>query len=138
MLRQQDVASFLVEHGLITEEQIVDGSLRIINASRRNCNFKVINDQGPCYFIKQGLGPENGRTVAHEADVYRLLQQLPAGARLIGSPYRFSSSTNEEAILVLELSRDSQSLLDFHTVRRRFSRRVAAALGRALGMLHSL
>lgn len=138
MLRQEDVLRFLLNRRLIDEEQIVGGTIEVINASRRNHNFKVFNERGPSYFIKQGVGEEKARTVAHEADVYTFVRSFPGADKLRELLAPFCGFDPEQSILILEAARDAQSLIEHHTLTGRCSARLSASLGVAIGTLHRL
>jgi hypothetical protein len=53
MLAQSEVVPYLLQHHLISAGSVVDGDIAVLDASRRNRNFKVISEQGRCYFVKQ-------------------------------------------------------------------------------------
>ena len=55
MLDQSEVATYLLRRGLISEACIVDGDFQVVDASRRNRNFKAISKAGPSYMLKQGV-----------------------------------------------------------------------------------
>ncbi|MFQ6114058.1 MAG: hypothetical protein ACE5NG_08195 [bacterium] len=74
MLTQLEIVPYLLRRALINPDSIVFGDLIVVDASRRNRNFKVMSERGPCYLLKQGVGQEGIATVAHEASVYKLLQ----------------------------------------------------------------
>jgi|SRR5215217_5938183 len=139
MLTQDEVAPYLLGRKLVSAESIVEGDLAVVDASRRNRNFKVLSERGPSYLLKQGLGPEGRATVAHEAAVYDLLLRAKddnGGLTLNDYLPRCYAYDTEEHVLVLELLRDAQDLVEYHTRRGRFSVRVAAAMGEALAWLH--
>jgi hypothetical protein len=138
MLTQHEVISYLLEHRLIQAASIVAGDLIVEDVSRRNRNFKIISQHGPCYLIKQGVGPEGTATVAREGAMYQLLCAA-------GSKHQFDRylplcyGYDEQAqILILELLHDAQDLRAYYSRRTRFSTTLAAALGDALGVLHQL
>jgi hypothetical protein len=138
MLKLEEVVPFLLGRRLIDEEQIVDGALAVTNVSRRNHNFKIINRSGRSYFIKQGVGPEKSRTVAHEADVYLFLQSIAHANQMLRVLPRFFGYEPNHSILILELAPDAQSLIEYHGSSGRFSKRLASAIGNALGVFHRL
>src|ERR1043165_2041700 len=138
MLTQRAVVPYLLQRKLISEQAIVEGDLAVVDASRRNRNFQVISERGPCYLLKQGLEPDGIGTVRHEAAVY---QHLQSSIRNLGFdrylPGFFGYDTKEE-VLIIEFLRESQNLRDYHDRRARFPKAVAATLGTALGTLHRL
>ena len=136
MLAQSEVVGYLLDRGLLSTESIVDGDLAVRDASSRNRNFKVERKRGVSYLVKQGLGPDGVATVAHEAAVYHALSGL--GAAIDGHLPRFYGYDQAERVLVVELTRNGESLPSYHLRLGRFPSRVAAELGDALGALHRL
>lgn len=137
-LTQAGVVPSLLARGLIDEGLIVDADLLVLNASRRNVNFKVVSERGPSYFVKQGVGPDRVRTVAREAAVYELLASSPALQPVAGFLPRCHLYDADECTLVLDLVASAKSLADYHRQTLRFPPVLGTALGRALGTLHRL
>src|SRR5690349_2722155 len=135
MLTQQTLAPVLLEHRFLHQKTVVEGDLTILDASRRNRNFKVISRDGPSYLVKQGLGPEGTATVYHEALVYQFLQSGSDPGAPGGYLPRFYGYLPEERLLILELIPGARSLAVDYS-RHRFSRATAAAIGEALGRFH--
>lgn len=139
MLTTEDVIPFLLEQRCLTRKHVVDGALSVLDASRRNRNFKVINENGPSYFLKQGVGSERSSTVAHEAGIYRFLQAIPGYQQEVAEFMpRFHRYVPEQGILVLELCREGQSLIEFFQLHNGVPQYWAKLLGKALGKLHKL
>src|SRR5438477_559487 len=137
MLTQPNVAPYLLKRGLVGAQSLVEGDLSVVDASRRNTNFKVVRERGVSYLLKQGIGPERAMTVDNEAAVYRLLHSVKGTARFrryLPEVYLYSP---EEHILTLELLTGARHLGEYHR-RGRFSTRIAGAVGEALGALHSI
>jgi len=138
MLSLEGVISFLLARGLIHERRIVDGDILVLNASRRNLNFKVVSERSPGYLIKQGVGADKIPTVAREAAVYQFFGSHPLFQPLSSFLPHCYSYDPEECTLVLELVEESQSLAEYHRRHRGFPIRHGSALGEALGTLHRL
>src|SRR5215217_6724643 len=138
MLAQSEVADYLLDRALISAAAIVDGDLRIIEASRRNRNFKVINTAGPSYLVKQGIGPDKRATVAHESNVYQFLAGAPESASFRPHLPGFFSYDADQGLLILELVNNVLDFREYHARRGHFPVGIAAALGRALSRLHNL
>ncbi|MDQ6775561.1 MAG: aminoglycoside phosphotransferase family protein, partial [Actinomycetota bacterium] len=134
MLAQEDVARYLLERGLLGPEAVLDGDLAIRDVSSRNRNYRVETRDGPCYLLKQGLSPEAGLTVAHEASIYHRFSREHDAL----SPYvpRFCGYDGGNGVLALELVRDAEDMRTMHLRTGQFSAGPAAALGAALGTLH--
>src|SRR5438045_3129915 len=132
MLTQPAVAPYLLQRDLISAQSLVAGDLAVVDATRRNSNFKVISERGPSYLLKQGVGPDRSATVDYEAAVYRLLRSHRQLASIAPHVCHYDP---QEHILALELLEDAQHMGEYHR-RGRFSARLAGHLGRALGTLH--
>jgi hypothetical protein len=138
MLTQRAVVPYLLQHGLISEQAIVEGDLAVVDASRRNLNFQVVSEHGPCYLLKQGVGPDGIETVGHEAAVYQRLQSSAGNLGFDRYLPRFFAYDPKERILIIEFLRDAQNLREYHDRRGRFPPTFAAVMGNALGTLHRL
>jgi hypothetical protein len=138
MLTQRAVIPYLLRRGLITEAAIVDGNLVVRDASRRNLNFQIISENGPCYLLKQGMGPGEIETVAHEAAIYQRLQLSNGDSGVSRYLPRFFGYDAQECIFIVEFLRDAQTLREYHDHRGRFPVALAAAMGTALSTLHRL
>ena len=136
MLAQSEVAQYLLDHGLVAPAAIVDGDMRVVLASRRNRNFKVISDAGPSYLLKHGLGAGKAATIEHESKVYRYLGSEPHYVRLRRYLPRFYSFDADRSTLILELLTDAVDFRQYHVRRGRFPTTIAAQLGAALSLLH--
>jgi hypothetical protein len=134
MLRQAGVVPLLLKRRLLTERQFVDGALYVSDVSRRNTNFRIVPEDGLGFFVKQGIGPEKARTVNHEAFVYRTLH----GTAFRNYLPRLCYFDTRRCLLVLTAERSARNLNEHHHVTRRFSTRVAAAVGRSTAVLHSI
>jgi hypothetical protein len=139
MLDQSEVATYLLRRGLISEACIVDGDFQVVDASRRNRNFKAISKGGPSYMLKQGVARSSGDSLAYESGVYKLLGAISGdGMRLRDHLPDHYGYDEREGVLILELLRDAVNFSEHHAQRRRCPVRSAAALGLALSRCHSL
>ena len=134
MLTQERVAGYLLERGLLAPAAVLDDELTVRDASSRNRNYRVQTRDGSGYVLKQGVGPDTQATIANEAAVYHRLAL--GDVKLSGLLPRFGGYDPDEGLLVLELVRGAEDLHTHH-LGGRFSASPAAALGRALGLLHS-
>lgn len=136
MLGEQQLLDYLLTRRLISAKAVVSGQFRIVNASRRNRNFQVIAEDGPCYMIKQsdrdgtGLG-----TLSHEAETYRFLANAPTPSWFLPRLCEFNADQN---LLLLELTKNAQDLRLLQIRRRSFSKLLARRIGQGLGELHSV
>ena len=138
MLSQSEVAQYLLQGEFITTASVVDEDLRIVEASRRNRNFKVIREHGPSYLLKQGLDANGRSTVAHESVLYKYMGTANGSEDF--RPYLpgYHHYDADDGVLVLELLTGAQDIREYHTRRGAFSTTIAAALGQALSSLHRL
>jgi len=77
-----NVVPFLIERGLVDLPAVVDEGLRIVDASRRNRNLKVLRRSGEGVILKQPheAEPRGAETFAREAAIYRFFWRDPRGA----------------------------------------------------------
>ncbi len=135
MLDAGRAIALLAGRGLLDHAEIIDGELRIVDASRRNRNLHVLRRRGPSYMIKYGADGQRRRSVAGEAAVHEHLGSMRRGALTRLLP-RLVAYIPKEHVLVTELVRDGESLERHHAGRGRFSRRHARRLGESLAELH--
>lgn len=136
MLDLADVPTYLIDRKLLGARAIVDGCLRVVDASRLNRVFVVTAEHERCFVLK--LPSEPGSSgVAHEAEVLKRLRAADAGGSL--SPYLPTPVSYDltSRVLVLEAVPHAQDLARRHA-RGRFSRALAREAGRGLAFLHSV
>ncbi len=131
MLSQRDVLPYLLGKGLLRSSNVVRGTAQVVNASRRNSNFKVFCEPGWGCFVKQGLGSDRIASVTHEADV---LRRLPPQLRNWLPKMRLFD--DQCCVLVTGLDRQALNLREVHT-RGCFPSRDPRDTGTALAALHS-
>jgi aminoglycoside phosphotransferase len=133
MLKQADIAHYLLSLGLVKPRAVLDEEISVVDASRRNCVFLVAVRGEPTYVIKQG-SPRTARTLAHEAAVLHVLAGTTELATHVPVVVHHEP---EDALLVLRTpgeARDWQTYL----VAARFPHTPPRLLGRMLASLHSL
>ena len=135
MLAHGEVAAYLLDRRLIGPATIVDGDLAVVDVSRRNHNFKVINEQGLSYLLKQGVGDPGVAPVTHEAFVYRLLHSS-SGTELQRYLPGYYGYDARRAVLILELLDGARSLERLPPSDWLLPTSLAARLGTALSCLH--
>jgi aminoglycoside phosphotransferase (APT) family kinase protein len=129
------VVSLLVKRGLLDSSEILEGELRLVDASRRNRNFHVLRKRRPSYLVKQGLGRERRQTVEHEAAIYDYLRAIDGEEMGTISPH-VSAYLPAQAVLVVESVEGAESLESLHVRRPRFPIAHARRLAHALHTLH--
>jgi hypothetical protein len=140
MLDVDNAADFLLERGMIDPEAIIDGLLMIRSVARRNRNLRVDGPGGTGYLIKQPDDPMQGGhdTIRAEVAFYTFCQEEPAVAEMAGIIPRLAFGDIENAVLAIELVRESVPLWSDAWARdgRGFSVELGRAFGHALGTVH--
>lgn len=143
MLDHADVVVYLVNRGLLEVRAVVDGRVRVIDASRRNTNYHVIPDDMPGLdsrglVVKQCMATEHAPgTVAYEAAVHDVLRAIvSAGLPSARIPMSFGTDADARA-LVLEFATGDENVREYHYRLGRTPEVVAATMGDTLGALHS-
>jgi hypothetical protein len=133
---------FLIGRGLLGAEQVVAGDVVVIDASRRNRNFKVISAAravggapGGGLFVKQmrDLQADAMLTLRREASCYELAR---SDAALAGVMPRLVAYDPVRHLLVVELAPDAESLAEFHQRRGVLPAALGETLGEAVGLYH--
>jgi Ser/Thr protein kinase RdoA (MazF antagonist) len=133
MLDQSEVVHYLLAQGLVKPRHVVEESIAVADASRRNRVFVVSTGDGPAYVVKQA-GPEGAATLAHEAAVLRALAIAhPVSAQV---PLVVDHDPARRR-LVLRTAAGARDWSDNHRGGR-FPRLPARALGQALAAVHRL
>jgi aminoglycoside phosphotransferase (APT) family kinase protein len=133
MLKQADIAHYLLSLGLVKPRVVVEQRLTVVDASRRNCVFLAAMRGGATYVVKQA-SPRHARTLAHEAAVLRVL----ADTRDLGAEVpTVVHEEREEARLVLRTPGDALGW-DKYQGSAGFPRTAARVLGRTLAGIHRL
>jgi hypothetical protein len=135
-LNVANIAHFLMSRGLLSPDAIVAGDLVVLDASRRNRNFKIIRSGGPGLFIKQirEMQPDAVTTLRREAGCYERAREDPVLSRLMP---RLLAYDAERHLLVLELLSEAESLADHHARERTWPAEIGRMLGGGLGIYHA-
>jgi hypothetical protein len=82
MLSVDNATGYLLEHGLIDPQSIIDGDLTIESIARRNRNLRVGGSRGAGYLIKQAdaLQQPQPHTLDNEAAFLEFCRGEPAVA----------------------------------------------------------
>lgn len=132
LLTPASLVQYLGARGLLGDEAIVAGGLTVTDMSRRNHNFSVVCQNGPCFMVKQGVGADGASTIRREATAYRSLEGAPD--RSLPRLHHYDS---DRAILVLEFLRDAPTLRDTYARTGRFPTSHAATMGDILAGVHT-
>jgi Ser/Thr protein kinase RdoA (MazF antagonist) len=137
-LTASNLVHYLIHRGLIAADSVVAGDFAVIEAGRRNRNFKVLRRADRGLFIKQVPRTtwDAVSTVQREASFYALAHAQPASrllARLLPRLVDYDPSTYT---LITELLPDGENLGEYHFRVGSFPERTGETLGRALGEYH--
>jgi hypothetical protein len=128
MLDASEVAGYLLDRGLLSPRDVVDGRLRIVDSSRLHPVFVVTAGEDRCFVVKLG-----GAGVAREAAVLERLG-FDTHASYFPSLVTYDGS---EGVLVYSSAPNARDLAAHHA-RGRFSCALAREAGRALALLHAV
>ena len=72
ILTSLNLASYLIDRGLVKRASVVDGDWVVVEAAWRNRTFRALRRAGPGYFVKQlqDWGAASARSLECEAVVY--------------------------------------------------------------------
>lgn len=135
-LTAANLPHFLTSRGLLDPEVIVGGDVGVLDASRRNRNFKVLRRGAPGLFVKQmrEMQPDAMLTLRREATCYQIASGHPALSRLMPKLVRYEPTRH---VLVLELLPEAESLLGYYGRMKGFPAEIGRLLGQGLGVYHS-
>jgi aminoglycoside phosphotransferase (APT) family kinase protein len=135
VLDMADIEPYLRERGLLSARAVVDGGLRAADVSRINRVFVVTAEGERCLVLKHADDTGSVR-VAREAAVLERLWSIGGGELTPFLP-RVVAYDDAERVLILETAAGARDLTR-HYAHGRFSRALAAQVGRALAGLHEL
>lgn len=133
-INRYNVLHHLLRLRVLGLSALVDGTLEVREASRRNRAFMVRRPDGGGWFVKQQGEPATGRRLDMEAACYALAGEHHALREAM--PARVAFDTQAQ-VLVVELIAPAESLLRFHRRTRRFPPPLGYRLGAALGQCHA-
>ena len=140
LLNSSNIAHYLLERGLISAQQIVDGDYMVVEAPRRNRNFKVMKRDRGGLFLKQVSQWDEASlaTLRVEAHCYRLTNEHQDFAPLRNLVPQFHGYDERRAVLITELLAGGESLAEYYYRHHAFPTSVATQLGQAFGKYHRL
>jgi 5-methylthioribose kinase len=138
LLDSDNVVHYLLQRGFLSFESAVEGDLMVLEAPRRNRNFKVMQQRHPGVFVKQvqEWDPQAIATLQREAWCYSLAKTVPEMAALGALLPEFRFYDPQRHVLVLELLSRFESLAEYHVRLGQFPVEIACALADALGIYH--
>lgn len=111
-----NVVSYLLEKDLIGTQSIIDGDLKLVDASRKNRNVKVLRAHGRSYILKQPNVADqySARTIRREARLYSLVQNEGTFLALRSIIPKYFGFDAKENILIVEHIDNAQSLNEYN------------------------
>ncbi|MGI9417106.1 MAG: phosphotransferase family protein [Geminicoccaceae bacterium] len=139
LLTPENALAYLMDHGLIAPDVVLEGDLMLVDASRRNTNIKAIRPEAPGLFLKQikTMDPQSVSALQREAWVYWLAVNQPGFEALRPIIPAYHGYDQRAAVLVVEHVQGSQSLHEHYLAYGQFPEEVAEALGEAFGAYHA-
>jgi hypothetical protein len=138
LLNSDSVVHYALQKGFIDFDSVVDGDITVVEAHRRNRNFKLIRQRNPGLFVKQVQQWEAQAmaTIQRESACYSMARLVPELAALVDLLPQFRAYDPIRHVLVLELLTGYETLSEYHHRLGKFPVKVAEALAQALGAYH--
>lgn len=138
-LTASNLAYYLISRGIVTGDSVVSGDFRVLEAGRRNRNFKILRQKSPGLFIKQikDASPEAAATLYREAAFYKLVSAKPEFslfARFLPQIRDYNPSSHS---LIVDLLPEAENLTEYYARLQSFPVAVAEMLGHILAVTHS-
>lgn len=139
-LTSTNLVHYLLERGLVTAEQVVDGDYMVVEAHRRNRNFKVMRRDRTGLFLKQVQRWDSPSlaTVQLEAQCYRMTADHSELSSLRGLMPEFHLYDERRAVLVTALLANAETMAEYHLRNGSFPDEIATQLGQVFGRYHGL
>ncbi len=128
--------SLLLTKGLMTEEEVLDGPMTAVDASRRNRNLLIAAGDGGL-FVKGARDEERHRTIAHEAAFYAFAADAPCLAGCREHLPRMAAYLEDAGLLVLERVDEAISVRQHFLARGRTTPGPARLIAGFLARLHA-
>ncbi|MFZ3000271.1 MAG: phosphotransferase [Undibacterium umbellatum] len=136
-LTASNMAHYLLARGTIPPAVVVDGDFMVVEAGRRNRNYKIIRRDGTGLFVKQikEVEPMAISTMQREAACYRMAQKegYQALANLMPN---FVDHDAARHCLTVSLLPGGENLTEFYARKKAFPAEIGKLLGVALGNYH--
>ena len=138
MLNSDSVVHYLLQRGFLSFDSTVGGDLMVLEAPRRNRNFKVMRQRHPGLFVKQAQqwDPHAISTLQREAWCYSLAKTAPEFTPLLDLLPKFHWYDPVRNVLVLEYLSGYENLAAYQQRMRAFPVEIAETLAEILGRYH--
>ena len=135
VLTPQQLTLHLLSRGLISPGDVVDNDFRIVGRSRNNHNFEITLSRRRSYFTKEPRKANAALDV--EAAFYRVIGNGSRAKSLRRYLPSFCDYSRDRRLLVLRLIKNAATISDALTSGGRVGERIASALGKAVGTIHT-
>jgi hypothetical protein len=138
LLDSNSVVYYALQKGFLGIDSVVDGDLIVVEAPRRNRNFKLKQQHHSGLFVKQvqQLDPQAMATLKRESACYSMAWETPELATLTKLLPKFRTYDPIRHVLVLELLTGYETLVEYHYRLGAFPVEVATVLAKGLGAYH--
>jgi phosphotransferase family enzyme len=138
LLNSDSVVHYALQKGFLDFDSVVDGDLTVVEAPRRNRNFKLKQQHHAGLFVKQvqQLEPQAMATLKRENGCYSMTRDIPELASLAKLLPKFHAYDPVRHVLVLELLNGYETLAEYHYRLGAFPVEVATLLATTLGDYH--
>lgn len=136
-LTTTNLVHYLLGKGCLTLKQVIDGDCLVVDASRRNRNFKLKTGHNSGLFIKQirEYDQTSISTMQRETACYHMVQS-PAFSTLAQIMPRFICADPDRHCLILELFANAQNLNELQRNNQILPDWVGVLLGKSIGTYH--
>lgn len=136
-LTYEELVQYMLSHGFVSAESLVDGDLVLKDTSRRNQNYQIMTKKGSSYFLKQGIDKERIIAISNEAAIYQFFQRAKVKDRFQRFLPQFYGYDSKKHLLIIELITHGKNLKHC-TYIGRFPITSARYIGKLLGTLHHI
>lgn len=134
-LTRSNLHHYLLHHGLVTHQSIIEGNFCVVEVPRRNFDFKVIHKGRAGRFVKQirNYDAVATQTLQREFVCYRLAGKLDRLRFIVPKLLHYDP---QEHILVTELIENGESLHAFAYRTETFPPEIGRTMGVTLARCH--
>jgi aminoglycoside phosphotransferase (APT) family kinase protein len=138
-LTAYNLPHYLLSKGLVDSQSLVSGDFAVVEAGRRNRNFKVLRRNSAGLFVKQIKTTEQQaiHTIQREAAFYRAVHGDSKYAALRRMVPEFVDYDERRYALTLRLADNAESMQERQMRESKYGEDTARLLGQALALVHS-
>ncbi len=138
-LSEAGIVRYLVDHAILEQKDVVDGTFVAIPSFRQHRNFRIRAGDGPGFFVKQpgSQGHVGPIGLMREAGFYWLVSVRPPFTALADIVPRYVRYDPGRTILVLEAA-DGVASHRRQSLEKGFPPAIGTAVGKALAAVHRI